>query len=178
MAQPVELVPLVCLRCATRIPARPTETAWVCSNCQQGMCLDEHAGLIPVPVFYQTGILSNQIGRPFWVAEGQVQVHRNTYSGNNDREAERFWSKPRFFFVPAYFLPLENLLEIGVKMLRRPPALQSGPAVRFGSPVLARSDVTAVAEFIVLAVEAERKDKLKEVNLSLQLAEPVLWILS
>jgi hypothetical protein len=141
------------------------------------MYLDEQSGLMSMPVFYQAGIPANQIGKPFWVAEGQVRLDRTTYSGNSDKEAERFWNQPRRFFVPAYFLPLENLLEIGANLVRRPPKLESGPVARFIPPVLSRFDVPAVAEFIVMAVEADRKDKLKEVRLSLQLAEPALWIL-
>ena len=177
MAKPVELVPLVCLQCATPLPADPSETAWVCSNCQHGMVLDEETGLASMQVLYQTGITAGRPGKPFWVAEGRVQVARKTYSGNNEKDALLFWGQPRLFCVPAYSLPLENLLEIGARLVRQPPVLQEGPPVRFEPPVLLRSDVPAVAEFIVVAVEADRKDKLKEVNLTLQLAEPALWIL-
>jgi hypothetical protein len=38
-------------------------------------------------------------------------------------------------------------------------------------------DVSAAAEFIVMAIEAGRKDKLKELDFSLKLSTPVLWIL-
>ena len=181
MAQPIQLVPLVCLRCGTRIPANPAEAAWVCENCQQGMYLDEQDGLVSTQIFYHSEIASNQIGKPFCVAEGQVQVDRTTYTGNQDKEAERFWTRPSYqphlFFVPAYSLPLEKLLEIGVKMIHQPPKLQGGSTAKFIPPVLLRADVKAVAEFIVMAVEAARKDKLKSVTLALDLAEPVLWIL-
>lgn len=177
MAKPVELVPLVCLQCSTPLPASPSETAWVCVNCQHGMYLDERDGLASLQVFYQTGMAATQSGKPFWVAEGRAQVERKTYSGNNEKDAAHFWSQPRLFIVPAYSLPLQNLLDIGSKLVRQPPVLQVGPPVKFEPPILLRSDVLSVAEFIVVAVEADRKDKLKEVNLTLQLAEPVLWVL-
>jgi hypothetical protein len=35
-----------------------------------------------------------------------------------------------------------------------------------------------VAEFIVLAIEAERKDQLRSLNFNLNLAAPELWILT
>ena len=141
------------------------------------MVLDEKVGLEKLWLQYQAGILSNQIGRPFWVAEGRVQVDRQTYSGSKESESQSFWSKPRPFFVPAYTLPLENLLEIGARLLLKPPALQSSPPARFEPVTLPRRDVRAVAEFIVMAVEADRQDKLKEVHLIVELAEPVLWVL-
>ena len=38
-------------------------------------------------------------------------------------------------------------------------------------------DVTAATEFVIMAIEAGRKDKLKELDISLKLSTPVLWIL-
>jgi hypothetical protein len=177
MDKPVELIPLVCPKCSTRLPAKPGEYAWVCPNCQEAAMLDEKVGLEPLVVYYQAGILSNQIGRPFWVTEGRVLVERKTYSGNQENEALTFWSEPKRFFVPAYIMPLENLLEIGIKYLKNSPKLQGGPAVPFMPVNLPRKDVRAVAEFIVMAVEADRKDKLKEIKLTLTLSEPTLWVL-
>jgi len=177
MGEAIELVPLVCLQCNTRLPAQPGEYAWVCTNCQQAMTLDEKVGLEKLWLYCQAGIPPGQAGKPFWVATGRVRVDRQTYSGNQDAEAQRFWSSERTFFVPAYTLPLENLLEVGVRLLRTPPALQGGPATRFEPVTLPRRDVRAVAEFIVVAVEADRKDKLQEVQLSVEMEEPALWIL-
>jgi hypothetical protein len=141
------------------------------------MTLSLKFGLLPVDIYYQTGIASNQIGMPFWVADGQVQLTRQTYRGDQDRAAEAFWSQPRRFFIPAYVLPLENLLDIGSKMLLQPPTLQSGPPSAFTNITLPVEDVRALAEFIVMAVEANRKDKLKEVLLQVTLSDPDLWIL-
>ncbi len=177
MAGTVELVPLICLRCSTPVPARPEEMAYVCTNCGQGMALHMGEGIQPVDVFFHREIMSNQIGRPFWVADGRVQVDRQMYSGDNDRQAQEFWDQPRRFFVPAYTLPLENLLEIGAKMVKQPPKLEAGPASQFTTVSLPRADVAAVTEFIVMEVEAERRDKLKEVHLQVDLGETVLWVL-
>ena len=37
--KPVELVPLLCVRCQAPVPARPGEVAWVCEQCGQGLVL-------------------------------------------------------------------------------------------------------------------------------------------
>ena len=177
MGEAIELVPLVCSQCSTRLPAKPGEYAWVCPNCQQAMTLDEKVGLEKLWLYYQAGIPEDRLGKPFWVANGRVRVIRHTYSGNKDAEAQDFWSSERIFFVPAYTSPLEDLLEVSLRLLRNPPALQGGPAVRFEPVTLPRRDVRAVAEFIITAVEADRKDKLKEVQLSVDLDDPALWIL-
>jgi hypothetical protein len=159
------------------VPAEVDEVAWVCAQCGQGMSLDDEKGLQPLEVQYSAGIAQNSIGKPYWVVEGQVNLQRETFSGDQAKEAESFWSQPHRFFIPAYKTSLETLLAQGMSFLRQPPLLQPGPAARFDPVFLYQQDVLPAVEFIVMAVEAERKDKLKTVNFSLKLTTPCLWIL-
>ncbi len=177
MAQPVQLIQLVCIRCKTPVPAEPNEAAWVCAQCGQGMRLDEEKGLVELAVNFAASIPNGAKGKPFWVADGSVALQRDTYSGNQSREAGTFWAQPRRFYVPANALPLETLLELGTALLLKPSVMQPGSAAPFEPVVLPFEDVRATVEFIVMAVEAGRKDMLKNVQFSLQLSEPVLWIL-
>ncbi len=178
MDQPVQLIPLVCSKCQTPVPAEPDQIAWVCSQCGQGLILDLSKGIAPLELNYAAGIAPNRPGRPYWVTQGQVTFsRRQTYSGNEDREAHLFWGQPRQFCVPAFTNTLDALLEAGSRLLLQPPALQPGPAARFEPVTLAMEDVKPLAEFIVMALEAGRKDKLKEIQFTLELTSPVLWIL-
>jgi hypothetical protein len=177
VAQPVELIQLVCIRCKSPLPAGPDETAWVCAQCGQGMRLDEDRGLVELAVNFASGIPNGARGKPFWVADGSVALQRETFSGNQSREADQFWSQPRRFYVPAYALPLEDLLAAGTALLLRPPTVQPGTAASFEPVVLPVEDVHATVEFIIMAVEAGRKDMLKNTQLSLTLSDPVLWVL-
>jgi hypothetical protein len=128
-------------------------------------------------VDYSAVIPPNARGRPFWVVEGKLSLQRDAYSGNADREAELFWSQPQRFFIPAFDCPLESMLEMGSRLLVNPPALQTGPPAIFEAVTLARQDVQAMVEFIAMAVEAGRKDKLKQLYISSDLSAPRLWIL-
>ena len=177
MAQSVELIQLVCIRCNTPLPAEPNEAAWVCAQCGQGMRLDEDKGLVEQVVNFAAGIPNGTRGKPFWVADGSVALQRDTYSGNRSREAELFWSQPKRFYVPAYALPLDTLLAAGTDYLLKPPAVQQGSPASFEPVILPVEDVRATVEFIIMAVEAGRKDMLKNVQFSLQLSDPVLWVL-
>jgi hypothetical protein len=38
-------------------------------------------------------------------------------------------------------------------------------------------DIKALTEFIVVGIEAERRDDVKEISFSLQLETPTLWVL-
>ncbi len=126
MAQPVELIQLVCIRCKTPLPAEPNEAAWVCAQCGQGMRLDEDKGLVELVVNFAAGIPNGARGKPFWVADGSVVLQRDTYSGNQSREAELFWSQPKRFYVPAYALPLEMLLAAGTALLLQASGCPAG----------------------------------------------------
>jgi hypothetical protein len=182
MAQLITLVPLLCPNCRAALPAEPDEIAWRCAQCGQGWQLTEtdpayEFGLAPLTINFDARLDPRVHGRPFWLAEGRVAVQREKYSGDQDRQAQDFWAVPRRFCVPAFTCPLETLISLGMELLQDPPALQPGPPALFTSVTLPRADVRDMAEFIVVGVEAGRRDQLKQVNVSLQLSEPELWIL-
>ncbi len=179
MTTPVELVPLVCVRCDTPVPAQPDEVAWVCANCGQGLHLDVGVGLVPLDVYYAASIRPKTAGRPFWVVEGNVSSTRETYDHSNQvtQESMSFWGAPRRFYIPAFTCPLDEILDLGIDLLRNPPEMDEGPAAPFAAVTLAREDVPAVVEFVVMAVEAEHKDQLRALDVSLELDVPKLWIL-
>jgi len=173
----VALIPMQCVRCQQAIPAQPDEVVWVCSNCGQGQVLSDEKGLLPQTVHYAAGIPANMAGKPVWVAAGQVKPHRETYSGNNENDMLQFWAQPRWFYIPAYNLTLEQLATTGITLLKQPIALQE---VQTRSPFLPITvhpeDIRPLAEFILLSVEAERKDQLRSLTYELQLGPPDLWI--
>jgi DNA-directed RNA polymerase subunit RPC12/RpoP len=180
----IVLIPLVCVRCSTRIPAMAEETAWVCANCGQAMSLDEEHGLIPQLVYYSAEISPDTLGKPYWVSEGHVSLQRVSYGSDKGQreEALRFWSQPHRFFIPAYQASLEQLLAQGIQYLTRPPQFAggdtpSGAAARFAPITLDIRDLKSAAEFLVVAIEAARPDKLKELTFDLKLSPPSLWIL-
>ena len=180
MDQPIELVPLVCVQCSTPIPAESDQVAWVCAQCGQGMLLDLEKGLAQLNVHYAAGIPQNTQGRPFWVCDGKVTIQqRETYGSSRKgaNEANAFWANHRRFFVPAFAGTLEERLEGATRLLTHPPTVQPGPAVPFEPVLLPLEDVQSAAEFIVVAIEAGRKDRLKTVNFNLELSPPALWIL-
>ena len=177
MEIPIELVPLNCLRCGTPLLAEVDEVAWACEQCEQGQQLGDQ-GLRLLEIHYAQGITPTQKGRPFWVCEGRVTLQRDTYgSGKSDKESQQFWSQPRNFIIPAFSYPVQKFSDDGLQWLQNPPPMQPGPSVRFEPVTVASEDVRVWAEFLVVALEARRKDKIKKVAFTLDLGEPQLWIL-
>ena len=179
MAAPAELVALACVGCGTPVAAEPHKVAWLCALCGQGLLLDGDPGLTDREVHFAVGIAPEAQGRPFWVAEGQLRLDRATYSmlAGATKEAQRFWAHPRRFFVPAFTCSVQELVRLGTRLLLKPPDLVPGAPAALARVTLGPQDVQAVAEFVVVSVEAERKDKVHEVDFSLELGSPELWVL-
>lgn len=177
MDQTVALVPLVCIKCSTPIPADPGEVAWVCKVCGQGNYLHENKELVTLDIFYSHMLAPNAVGKPYWVANGEVSLQRETYGSSSYKESEQYWAQPRRFFIPAYRSSLEELLTQAIALLADPPQLQPGAQSRFQPVVLEQSEFLPALEFLVVAVEAARKDRLKKIDLQVKHESPVLWIL-
>jgi len=172
-------MPIQCLGCQTALLAEPGQVAWLCPTCGKAQQLDEKqpSGLAPLEIYFASGIQPGQQGRPFWVSQGTVTVQRQTYSGNEQRQAQDFWQKPRTFFVPAFSCSLEQMISQGMQLIMTPISIMKGDVVPFLPVTLSVEDVRPMAEFIIMGVEAERRDMLKSVDIQLNLAPPTLWVL-
>jgi hypothetical protein len=178
MSEPIRLVSMTCLRCQNPLPAQPDEVAWLCDSCGQGMLLSEIKGLTPLDFHFNAGIPANVVSKPYWVAQGQVTLtRRETYRGNREDDAQAFWQQPRLFFVPAFQLPLEQIIQYGTQLLQNPVPLQEGARVRFEPVTVTPEDMRSLAEFLILGIEASRKDQLRKVEFELRLSLPQLWII-
>jgi hypothetical protein len=181
MKPQVELVPLLCLNCETPVPAEVDQVAWACAQCGQGLLLDAAEGLGPLDIHYARGIPSGKTGKPYWVASARVSLERAAEGGGwfdrIEHHSEHFWEGERRFYVPAFTMSLDDLLDLSQEMLVNPPDLDEGPAVSFAPVSLSPTDLPALIEFIVLGIEAGRKDKVTSIDISVELDTPTLWIL-
>jgi hypothetical protein len=181
----VELIPLMCIQCGSPIPAEPDEIAWVCATCGQGLQLDEEDGLSALEIHFANAISkSNDRWLPFWVAKGKVTItKRDTFkivqreTVMSDGLPDPFWIFEQTFFVPAFDCALAQAVEWGMYLLRHPLDLVEGPLAEMGKVTLNQKDMHAIAELIVIGVEAERKDLLKKLDFQLDLEYPEIWVI-
>jgi len=173
----VELVPLFCTQCGTPVPAAQDEVAWTCATCGEGLVLDDEKGVRALEVrFARSSVEPGLTWKPFWVAIGRARFEvRQTYG--SDRGPDELWASPQTFVLPAFECSLEEAGAWGLSFLRNPPRLAPGPAGRLQRVTVAADEAKALAEFVVLTVEAERQDRLKSVSFHLELEPPVLWAL-
>lgn len=180
--KPVQLVPLLCVRCQAPVPARVDEVAWVCEQCGQGLMLDDtpegKTAALALDIFFSNAIPQGKPGHPFWVSSGKVTfTRRETYKGNESKQAEAYWSAPRLFFIPAFQVNLDQTVALGTQMLDTPFSMQAGSPTPFLPVVNLPDDMHAMAEFIVMSVEAKRRDALKHLEFTIELQPPQLWVI-
>jgi hypothetical protein len=179
MATSIELVLLKCGQCSTPLPAEEDEVAWVCPTCGKGWLLVE-TGLVPQAVDWavpRAGARPDS-WRPFWVWSGQARfLRRDAFRGRGDPDP--LWARnPCRFYLPAYNCELAQLEDIGADLVRRQVELRAGPpAGPLQGCTLLPDEARRALEFVVLTIEAERKDKLRHVEFGLDLGAPELWVL-
>jgi len=178
MTTSVELVVMKCPRCAAFVPAEEDEVAWACAQCGQGMQLTA-SGLAPLPIQW-AAVRENAAKfqwRPFWVFSGTVAFSQRESFGRQG-QPDDVWLAPRRFYVPAYPATLGQIETLGADLTRKQVALKPGrPAGALSQCVLFPDDARQAIEFIVLTIEADRKDKIRSIDFSLSLGEPELWVL-
>lgn len=180
MPASVDLVLLKCLQCSTPVPAQAEEVAWVCAQCGQGL-LATHTGLAPLTVKWAAARpLRELTWHPFWVMRGRAIFSRRQIFGfgGDTSQPDPMWQTEQNFYVPAFPLPLESLQTLGAALTRQQTRLKAGPpAGPLQNCTLLPQDAHAAAEFIVLTIEADRRDKLRAVEFQLELREGELWVL-
>jgi hypothetical protein len=167
------LVPLQCPQCGTPVPAGAEEVAWVCSTCGSGLLLEEDVGLKLNPVHFARG---DGAPKPFWVAEGRVTIRRRETYGRSSGGDPR-WAGPVRFVLPAFACTVDEAVAWGVRWLARGPQLEEASRGPLEGVTRLPGELTPLAHFVVLTIEADRKDQLEAFDFTVDLEAPQLWVL-
>ena len=120
---------------------------------------------------------------PFWVYEGRILIHhRETQSGwrTKDKDSDRLWGSPRKLYIPAWDLDLHSAQDIGSRLIVNQPLfnfIEQPLEYKLTTATVKPDDAKRLLEFIVLAIEARRKDWLKDLNFEIEVGKPQLWAL-
>ncbi len=176
MTTSVELVLLKCPQCSTPVPAAEDEVAWVCATCGLGLRLTDE-GLAPLTVHWSARRAGKPTWLPFWILSGSVNFAvRESYGGQ--AKANPLWAGPCRFYVPAFLANLHEIETLGSELTRAQLPLEPGPpAGLLQHCTLLPEDAHRAAEFIVMTIEADRGDKVRNMSFTLKVGEPELWML-
>ncbi len=179
----MKLILLRCPNCDHALAPGDDDLIVACSQCGLGVELGDE-GLEAIEVQYAAPLSKAQtdLWRPWWVFTGQVEITlRETQSGNQRDEAVRFWAQAQHLYVPAWELSLQAVRSEGLALLKKQPLLQVIPrpaGARFAPVVVSVSDARKLLDYLVLTMEASRKDWLKDLSFVVNAGPPQLWALN
>ena len=181
----MKLVELRCPVCARPLAAENDDLVVGCGHCRTPISLDEEKGLRPMTVRYAAPKSGAQVVSwlPMWLFQGRVALHRRDTQGRGKtKDAERFWSAPRYFYIPAWALTLSTIEKLSMPMLENQPVFRPLAAGQQGDfplqpAVLSADDAAKLVEFLVLELEVERQDWLKTIEFDVSLGAPAFWAL-
>jgi hypothetical protein len=184
----MKLIALSCPHCSRPLAPEEHDVAILCPHCGRPVEIGED-GPAPITVRFARRGPDGELPaswQPYWAFQGAVAIRqRGTQGGGSrgEKESLAFWAAPRRFLVPAWALPVEQIMERGRELLKRLPAgsewveVEQPADVRLQPAILFAEEARAILEFIVLSIEAERSDSLKSLAFDLDLGPAELWAL-
>ena len=176
----MKLLLLRCPVCQNGLEPADEDVVVVCRQCHTPLSLGEQ-GIAPFELFYAQPKGEHGAWLPFWLFEGRVRMTtRQTQGGGKSaaKDAEQMWSVPRRLFVPAWDCPVPQARQIGRQMIENQvmlTAVERPPQAEMTSAVLSPDDARKLLDFIILTIEAERSDWLKDIRFALEAPPPTLW---
>ncbi len=180
----MKLLAARCPECSHPLAPENDHVVIACDQCFTTVHIGDE-GISRMPVRYAAPEAGASAGDwlPFWVFNGRVHmIKRDTQGGDraSGQEAMRLWGQPRNLYVPAWELPLDLAQTVGSAMTQRQPVYQPIPRpaqVRLRPASVTADDALKILEFVVLAIEARRRDWLKSLEFRLDVGQPEMWAL-
>lgn len=181
----MKLIALRCPTCATPLSVENDDVVVACTNCSTIVAISQNGpAKMPVrfAVFGDKQAPDNRWA-PFWVFNGRVNIlRRDTQGGggSSEKDSRQMWQSPRALYVPAWELSMQTAQNVGSRLIQQQPQLQQieppEDAV-LTSATVTPGDARKLLEFIILAIEARRKDWLRNLEFKLEVGEPQMMAL-
>jgi hypothetical protein len=179
----MKLILLRCPNCAEPLKPDNDDVVVVCTNCHTAVAIDAD-GPRKVETHYAVATGSGtelSEWRPFWVFEGTVDIQKREIQGggrSSGKDAAALWSVPRRLYVPAWDLSLHTAQDVGSRLIQEQPRFHKIPRpenAQLAVATVTPDDAIKLLEFIVLAIEARRRDWLEDLEFQLDVGEPEFW---
>ena len=175
---------LLALRCPTCAqPLKPQNPEVIVLRCDCGTAVSlSDTGLNTITLqFAAPAVEKFDAWLPLWLFNGRVHITNRQTQGRNkqaEQDAEQLWNYPRRLYVPAWDLPTETASQLGGDLVQRQPSFERTDQPEnapFIEAVVTPEDALKLLEFVVLNVEAARKDWLKSLEFHIETTTPQLW---
>jgi hypothetical protein len=177
----MKLVLLRCPNCARPLTPDDDDVVFMCPNCFTAVSIDE-SGVRVADVRFALPTKADvrtENWLPFWVYQGRVEIlSRETQGRSDDKASELQWANPLQMFVPAWAISMEVAQDVGSRLIQRQPAtrfIERPDGATMVPVTVSQEDALRLLEFIVLAIEARRRDWLRGLDFHIETGEPELW---
>jgi len=181
----MKLIALRCPTCSTPLAAENDDVVVNCNTCQTIVAISQNG---PVKMAVRFATIPGQQAAinqwvPFWLFNGRVLIKRRDTQGGGgsaEKDSQQMWQSPRALYVPAWELSMNTAQSVGSRLIEQQPQLQPverPEGAKFISATVTPGDARKLLEFIVLAIEARRKDWLKNLEFDIEVGEPQMLAL-
>ena len=177
----MKLLALRCPTCAQPLKPQNPEVIVLRCGCGTAVSLSDTGLSTTTLQFAAPAIEKFDAWLPLWLFNGRVNITNRQAQGRNkqaEQDAEQLWNYPRRLYVPAWDLPTETASQLGGDLVQRQPSFErtNQPAnAPFIEAIVTPEDALKLLEFVVLNVEAARKDWLKSLDFHIETTTPQLW---
>lgn len=179
----MKLLLLRCPVCQEGLHPEDNDVVLACTNCHSPIALDEN-GMDEANVHYAAATKLESVTHwlPFWITYGRVNITNRQTQGSNrgaQKDSQEMWETERYLYIPAWDMPIPEARQLGRTLVESQPVLVEGerPAVgTFTAANVTAEDALKLLELIILTIETERKDWLKDLKFTIQAPPPELWI--
>ena len=179
----MKLLALKCPVCGQRLtPKNKQALAMSCANCETAVSIDPDKGIQETTLHFASP-KSTEVSSwlPMWVFDAKVNItSRRTRGrdGRSEKASKAFWGVPRRLYVPAWTPNMQSARMLGTKLVENQPQFQlteKPSGAQISEMVVAEEDALKLVEFIIMSLEAERKDWLTNLQFDIQKQAANLW---
>ena len=178
----MQLIALKCPTCGQNLKPQSNEAVVVsCGNCKTAVSLHQ-SGIKAIDVQYAAPS-SNEVEAwlPMWVFKGKVNIKRRESQGSSkgaDKDAAKLWGAVNRLFAPAWQEPVQQARGIGSQFTVKQPRFESFEPtddMLMQEAIVTPEDGLKLLDFIVLSLEADRKDWLEDLQFEIKTTGHELW---
>jgi hypothetical protein len=178
----MKLLPLRCPQCSQKLEPQSNEVVVVaCGQCYTAVTLHQ-SGVQPIEIHYAAPSIERvDSWLPFWLFHGRVHLHRRESQGGSkgaDKDAAELWQRVQRLYTPAWNIPAPRARALGSQLVQAQPIFQAIPRpadARLTEATITPEDGLKLLDFVVLTIEAERKDWLRDLQFKIEAGPPALW---
>jgi hypothetical protein len=162
----LRLIGLDCPACGSAMRGDPHDVLFFCAHCGSGALLvDDGLQTVESTALLPSPGRSARIWKPAWVIEAEVTVDDRIRA---DGRPTQGWQEVRTFVMPAFPLPLEDLVRLARALSTAAGAAAEVPHEPIRGGTLTLEDAVTLSRHIVVGDEVRESDMLASVQVEVQ----------